>query len=93
MGLSGQDLHDWVTTRLAEHEKHTQDDLEKLKMENEKIWEKQQLVEKELELEKLRLENKSESPASTPNSTPGESSGVSTRPLRRVQDFRTLMKM
>ena len=62
LGLSGQDLNDWVTTRLAEHEKHRQEDLERLKMEKEKIWEKQQVVEKELELEKLRLENQSESP-------------------------------
>ena len=83
LGLSGQDLNDWVTTRLAEHEKHRQEDLERLKMEKEKIWEKQQLVEKELELEKIRLENQSESPTSTPNSTPRESRGVSTRPLTK----------
>ena len=83
LGFSGQDLQDWVTRQLEDHEKHRQDDLEKLKMEKEKIWEKQQLVEKELELERLRLESQAASPTPTPNSTPSGFRSVSTRPLTK----------
>ncbi|GFO40116.1 gypsy retrotransposon integrase-like protein 1 [Plakobranchus ocellatus] len=67
LGMLGQALNDWVTKQLADQEKQRQDDLERLRMEREKIYEQQQLVEKELELKRLIIEHQESTPPSSPN--------------------------
>ncbi|KAK3700161.1 hypothetical protein RRG08_047584 [Elysia crispata] len=79
LGLAGEELNNWVTTQWAEQEKKRKEEIDMLKMEKEKNWEKQQLVEKELELERLRMERQVTSPSASLASSPREHEDHSSR--------------
>ena len=79
LGLAGEELNNWVTTQWAEQEKKRKEEIDMLKMEKEKNWQKQQLVEKELELERLRMERQVTSPSASPASSPREHEDHSSR--------------
>ncbi|KAK3701193.1 hypothetical protein RRG08_029664 [Elysia crispata] len=55
LGLTGEELNNWVTAQWAEQEKEEKKKRSTcLKNGEGENWEKQQLVEKELELERLK---------------------------------------
>ncbi|GFN74300.1 Zinc finger protein [Plakobranchus ocellatus] len=81
--MSGQALNYWVTKQLAYQEKHRQDDLRCLRMEQEKIYEQQQLMEKELELKRLIIEHQELTPPSTPKNSADTTNPASCLPLAK----------
>ncbi|KAK3772124.1 hypothetical protein RRG08_061208 [Elysia crispata] len=55
------------------------EEIDMLKMEKEKNWEKQPLVDKKLELERLRIERQNTSPSASLASSPREHEDASSR--------------